>query len=196
MKAITELLPIFEQRLSQYFPEAFSRLNPGLSKEQIDDTISSNKLDFTDDVYSYFEWKNGISHENIKSTDQLLLFPNGIPFTLAEAVHDYEELAIKKSVFESNYFPLFNDGNESFLLINLDPDAPDYNMISLCSPKLYGDAQPITIYDSFASMLETAITAFDQKAVWISDGSLESDSDSYYQVASEINPNSDYWQYD
>jgi len=190
-----ELLNTLEQTLQTVHPGIVQKLNEGLSKTEIDKVAASAQVTFTDEVYDLFTWKNGIQHTDFRSTGQLLLFPKGSPFTLLEAAHDYDLLSITKHFFEPNYFPLFCGGDENILLIDLDEDSNTYKTISLYSPPLLGNTSPMTIYDSFSSMLETAIAGYAQKAFWIDQDSLQVNNDAYYDIASNLNPISQYWQF-
>ncbi|MBX2922182.1 MAG: hypothetical protein KF746_08320 [Chitinophagaceae bacterium] len=171
------------------------KLNAGLSVGEIDKIASDYQVSFTDEVYDLFTWKNGIQHDVASTDTQLLLFPNGIPFSLSEAADDFDLLSVTKHFFEPNYFPLFSGNNENILLIDLGQDSPTYKTISLYSPSLFGSSDPMTIYDSFLSMIETAIACYDQKAFWVDQDSLQVNQDVYYSIAGNLNPNSQYWQY-
>ena len=190
-----ELLLVFEQALKQANPSLVQKLNTGLTVDEINKIASSCQLTFTGEIYDLFSWKNGIQHQSIGSVAQLLLFPNGIPFNLIEAVHDYDLLSVTKHFFEPNYFPLFYNENEDLLLIDLDEDSETYSMISLYSPTLLGNSEPMTIYDSLSDLLKTAISCYEQKVFWITQDGLQMDADAYYQTASTLNPNSQYWQF-
>lgn len=190
-----ELLTTLQQVLSGVHPSLVQKLNPGLSSGEIDAVAKSAQLSFTEEIYDLFTWKNGIQHEGISSTDQLLIFPNGIPYTLQEAANDYDILSVTKHFFETSYFPLFSGSEEAILLLDLDPGSVSYQMISLFSPPLLGDTTPVPIFDSFSRMLETVISCYKQKAFWIDQDCLQVDSDAHYTIASSFNPNSQYWQY-
>ena len=194
MAANSELLMALEQTLANIHPAIVAKLNPGLSVTEINKTAASAQLTFTEEVYDLFIWKNGIQHQGINSIAQLLLFPVGIPFTLAEAAHDYDLLSVTKQFFSPNYFPLFYGDNDDILLIDLDRDSDTYKKICLYSAALMGEGDPITMFDSFSSMLETALVCYDQKAFWINYDRLEVNNDAHYRIGSDLNPNSEYWQ--
>ncbi|MFT3750665.1 MAG: hypothetical protein QM768_20305 [Agriterribacter sp.] len=193
--ANNNLLQRFEQTLLQVHPAVVKRLNSGLPVDEIDKIALSYQLAFTEDVYHLFTWKNGIRHETANTTDELLLFPKGIPFSLLEAAHDYDLLSVTKHFFETSYFPLFSAGNEDILLINLDAYSPVYKMISLYSAALFGNETPVTVYDSFSSMLQTVIEGYGQKALWIEDDSLQVNDNAYHSIAAGLNPGSAFWNY-
>lgn len=190
-----DLLAVLEQTLNQYYPALAGKLNAGLSDSEIDKVASVYELNFTGEVYDLFSWKNGVQHEGADSTNQLLIFPNGIPFTLPEAAHNFDMLSVTKHFFEPNYFPLFSGGDNDLLLIDLDRDSSTYKMISLYSPSLLGNSDPVTIYDGFSSLLETVISCYRQKAFWIDQDCLQVDNDAYNSIAGNLNPNSQYWQF-
>lgn len=190
-----ELLLALEQTLTKYHPVLVNRLNNGISTADINQRISPYNIDFTQDVYDIFSWKNGIQQKGTESPDQLLLFPNGTPLSLDVALGNFENSAVKNSLYESNYFPLFTGDKENTLLIDLDENSPSYQMISLYSPSLMGQSEPMTIYDSLTTLLGTVITCYDQKAFWINQDKLEVDNDTHYTIASNLNVNSDYWKY-
>ncbi|MEI2273101.1 hypothetical protein OHD16_13205 [Sphingobacterium sp. ML3W] len=191
----TNLLKTLEEVLEEIHPSLFKRLTTGIAKEEIDKIASANRVDFCEEVYDLFTWKNGVSHMGISSVEQLLIFPDGIPFSIMEAVGVYNSHAITKQLFEPDYFPLFSDGNENILLINLDEDNAAYKTICLYSPSLLGTGTPIPIYDSLVNLITTVIACYQKKAFWLVNDCLEVDSDAHYSIASNLNPNSQYWQY-
>ena len=189
------LLQGLEQTLAQLHPSILPKLNNGLSNSDIESVAASLQLTFTTAIYDLFSWKNGIQHKAGDSPGQLLLFSNGIPYTLAEAADQYKLLALSKHIIETNYFPLFSSGNNDILVTDLDQASDTYSMIGLYSPALLGNNNVMTIYDSFASMIQTAFACYLQKAYWIDQDSLVTDADSHYSIASGLNPNSAYWQF-
>ncbi len=190
-----QLLQALEQTLLQVHPSLLQRLDSGLSTGEIDRIAASVQLNFTDDVYDLFSWKNGLRQEAAGPAAQFQLFFNGMPYTLSEAAGEYHLLSLTKHFFEPNYFPLFSGGNDDILLIDLDNDSETYAMISLYAPALLGNNNPVTIYDSFAQMIQTALACYQQNAYRVIQGSLDIDSDAQYNIASALNPNSGYWQF-
>jgi len=189
------LLTTLEQTLTKVYPSVVQKLNGGMTTGEIDKYASLAQLTFTDEIYDLFTWKNGIRQTAGGSPAQLLIFPNGIPYSLNEAVDDYDLQAVTKHLFQPNYFPLFSSGTDDILLIDLDADSDTYKMISLYSPPLLDGGDPMTIYDSFSSMLETVIACYDQKAFWVAEDRLAVDGSAYHAIASNFNRNSEFWQF-
>ncbi len=184
-----------EQTLQQFHPALLQKLNSGISEDEIKKLASDYQVSLTDDVYDLFTWKNGVTRQSGDVTDSLLMFPDGVPFSLADAAAAYELLSVTKHLFETNYFPLFSGNNGNLLLMDLDAYSPTFKAISLYSPTLLGSAAPMTIYDSLLSMMETAVACYQQGAFRIDQDALQVNSDTYYSIASSMNPDSQYWQF-
>jgi len=189
------LLNTLEQLLQKYHPSLLRKMNKGLTDDDVEAFGPKCEITVTDELYDLFMWRNGITPATMDSIDQLIIFPTGRPISLAEAADNFDLLSVTKHLFESNYFPLFAGDNGNFLLIDLDSASPTFKTISLFAPQESGNAAPITIYDTFATLLETVIACYKQGAFRIKDGALEVDSDMHYRIAGNLNPNSQYWQY-
>ncbi|WP_448633976.1 hypothetical protein [Pedobacter panaciterrae] len=193
------LFQILELILKQVHSSLVKKFNHGLSIHEINEMMATQQLTFPQEVYDLFTWKNGFKPSEAHPIIPLHLFPNGIPFTLDEALHCYDLLSITKQCFKPNYFPLFAGcspaSNDHILLIDLDQNSDSYRMISLYSPSMFGAADPMTIYDSLSSLLETTISSYDRRAFWIADEALVIDSRMFHTIMSDLNPNSEYWQH-
>jgi len=190
------LLTILEQKLARVHPLLLKNLNDGLTIKDIDKISVALGVTFTTDVYDMFSWKNGVRMDGSFPLTQKLIFPTGIPFSLSEAVDRYNLLALSKHFIEPNYFPLFSNGKDDVLLIDLDQDSDTYSMMSLYSPALLGNnGSPVTIYDSFSLMLQTILECYNKNAYWIDQDNLQVDNDLRYDIACQLNPGSQFWQY-
>lgn len=181
--------------ITQAHPALMQQLQPGLSANDIDKLLATVRVQLTAELYTLFSWKNGVKTVGDATPETLQIFPMGIPYSLANAVETYQSISLKQHLFETDYFPLFFSGHGDIFLYDTDESSPTYSMISLYSPELLGKHTSETIYDSLSSLLDTAITCYEKKIFRIDKGLLEFDSDGHYSVASELNPNSYYWQY-
>lgn len=192
---ISPILQRLAEVVTQVHPALAKKLQPGLSAGEIDELLASARLQFTAELYTLFSWEDGVATTSGVTPETLQIFPMGIPFSLASAVGTYKTTSLKQHLFETNYFPLFYSGHGDMFLYDLDESSPTYSMISLYSPELLGKNTLETIYDTLASLLDTATTCYDKQIFRIDQDRLEFDSDGHYNVASELNPNSYYWQY-
>lgn len=191
----TVLFKTLEQTLQQFHPALLQKLNNGISENDIKKIASGCQVSLTGDVCGLFAWKNGVTRKTGDVADALLMFPDGVPFSLADAATAYNLLSLTKNLFEANYFPLFSGNNGNLLLMDLDSCSPTFQSISLYSPTLLGSATPMTIYDSLSSMMETAVACYQQGAFRIDQDTLQVNSDTHYSIASGMNPESQYWQF-
>lgn len=195
VSAIGPALDKLGETITQVHPALMQQLQPGLSGNDIDKLLNTVQVQFTTELYALFSWKNGVKNIDNATPEAWQIFPMGIPYSLANAVEAYQSASLKQHLFETDYFPFFYSGHGDILLYNMDESNPTYRMISLYSPELLGTNTPKTIYDSLPSLVDTMLTCYAKQIFWISQGKLEFDSDGHYNVASELNPNSYYWQY-
>jgi len=189
-----ELLAALQKLLLKFHPSLAKQLKAGASIGEIDKVAATIKLTFTDGMYDLFTWKNGIKRTGTGVLSQSLLFPDGIPFSLSEAVHIYRLLIKTNNLFRPNFFPLFSGEYETILLIDLDEKSETHKMISLYSPPALDGANLMTIYDSLSSLLQTVIAAYNEEACRIDGDTLEVDIVAYTNIAGSHNPVSKYWR--
>ena len=87
-----------------------SYLNPGISKSAVDESLQLADLDiaFPAEVYSLYEWKNGIDDEAWQSrmVGELCLFKLGIFVSLNVAIVSYIKQAGQPGYWSKSLFPI------------------------------------------------------------------------------------------
>ena len=177
-----------------------SYLQPGISKEVVDDTLRKANLDivFPDEVYSLYGWKNGINEDEseLKDLGELSLFQLGIFTSLNLSMNSYLGWAVQKGYWSQGLFPLFESGGGDYYLIDTNSKSTTYKMILLYSPSNPYIRHAVSIFDSLDSWLTSVIECYRQKAYFFdSDSSyLEIDPKIQNAIWRKNNPNSEYFR--
>ena len=96
MSRLTEALESFYNLLCLEHPEIASCLQPGLTREEIDDKVKNLQFSLPEEVYDLYQWRNGMQ-ENIffylnSSTGYV---PNVARFYSLEKVLNPETIKVK-----------------------------------------------------------------------------------------------------
>lgn len=83
MTKLTEALNRLEEILKQTVPEIVTRIQPSLTRTEIDKSIADLSL-IPNDVYDLYQWHNGLSGQpkNMSLTDKLIRLKNQYKFNL------------------------------------------------------------------------------------------------------------------
>ena len=161
----TALFEKLEAALRQRNPEMADRLEPGLSEKRIRRMLERAGVQGTvEPIVSLFAWKNGVNNsDQALSREQASLFPKSIYIFM-----DLDMMACHFGNFKDclehhpayakvvgRYFPLFWDGSNSWLGVDLDPTRN--NRLVLIHTEF--EQMVFRAYDSFEEFLNDAIRA-------------------------------------
>ncbi|GGB19877.1 SMI1/KNR4 family protein [Puia dinghuensis] len=175
-------------------------LQPGISKSDVDNSLKLADIDVSlpKEVYSLYEWKNGINDEDSESTPigELRLFKLGVFVSLNLAIDDYLGLAIRKSYWSKGLFPLFGSGGGDYYLIDTQKRSVTRGMIMYYSPSNPYFQGTASIFDSLDSCLSSIIECYRVKAYYFNPDSpyLEIEGKLEMAIWRKHNPKSEYYR--
>ncbi len=168
-----KLLEELEVALRQRNPQLAKRLQSGISEARIRRMLDRSKArGAIEPVVSLFSWKNGTDNFcNELSKEQASPFPKSVYMfmeldMLLGHFAGFEECLTYHPEYArvvGRYFPLFWDGSNSWLAVDLDPVG--HNRIVLVHTEF--EQMLFEAYDSFEQFLKDAIQA-NQKGVSLS----------------------------
>jgi hypothetical protein len=188
MKNINVLINKFDTVLKKYNPVNYQKMQPPLSKAQINEYLMSIKL-FDVNIAALFEWKNGVDvSDGLDTTDQIFNF--GILYPLEKVIDSF--MNFPREI--SSFVPLIGDATGDFLLFDSRP-GPGYGKIFLESASLLSIEVPYSYFDSIPAMIQTTIIAYEKRVFKYDDDEkwLEQDTDAFRKIAKKINTNCNYW---
>jgi len=155
------------------------------------------QLDPSEDLNALYMWKPGLKKENLNIIGfDYMLFDTGSHIEYTEALRNYQLLVLQES-FENKFLPFIFMPRmllEDPILIDLSKKSNTFGQIFFFSPGTL-IMEPISIYDSLSSMLETIIECYRKRVYTLSEeGILQTDDDKEVEISSRINKNSDYWK--
>lgn len=171
-------------------------LQPGISKNNIEEKLQAHRMIFPTEVYDLYAWKNGIQEEKLETRrlGELSMFRLGIfpPFEIN--LSDYGEFR-SAGLWDENFFPVFGSGGGDFYLIDCDKSSRTYGMLHYYSPSAVDYKGIITIYDSLESLISTVVRCYESKIYYFSDsGILNINFDLEIPISKSENPKSEYWK--
>lgn len=173
-----EITPILK-KLEHFFVTqqsiAFSQLQDGISRAEIDEMKKDLNLAFPPEVYGLFEWKNGLTDSSDITIGESVLFRWGAMMPFDHFVEVYHASQNAKS-YAPHYFPIFTNSGGDYILINCNKDDAFYGYLYWHSPALYGtelDAR----YTSLSALLECVLECFEAGGYYFENGKFEEDSD-------------------
>lgn len=199
MNTFKKLLIEFDEVLRHYNLPNYSKLKPPLPINDIDAYFAELNIR-NEELHMLYEWKNGVSLS--KGSCEILKFGcfislesivNNTNFFTNETVPAIEEYSETK-FWKSAFIPLTENYDDAILFFNNNPGI-DNGKIFLFSPSLMF-VDPISYYDSVYSMIETTNECYKQ-GIFIYDpinDFLDVNIDRYFELATSININSDYWK--
>jgi cell wall assembly regulator SMI1 len=63
MSRLTEALESFYNLLCLEYPEIASHLQPGLTREEIDNRVKNLQFSLPEEVYELYQWRNGMQQD-------------------------------------------------------------------------------------------------------------------------------------
>jgi hypothetical protein len=160
-----ELLQRLEMAVRQRSPQLAERLQPGLSERRIRRELErSNVGGCVHPIVSLFSWKNGVNNDSgALSREQASLFPRSIYMFMeldmmtAHFQGFFEDMQCHPAYARilGKYFPLFWDGSNSWLAVDLDPS----NQSRLILLHTECEQMAFEAYSSFEGFLRDAVRA-------------------------------------
>lgn len=86
---LTSILKKLDGIFSSQYSIAFTRLQDGLSRTEIEERAASINLAFLPEVFELFQWKNGLRQSDDLTIAQSLLFPDGVFESLDGCIETY-----------------------------------------------------------------------------------------------------------
>ncbi len=156
MNKFKDVLNAFEDKIQNINPFLLSCFNHGIDNpEKIKAILKKNRLEPTEDLVIFYQWKNGIDKSKIVLDYRAHFCLWGIFFPL-----EYQE-ELYQITLEMNelYFPIM----ENRILINLDIKSTNYGSVFLFDPSLQ-IIEPKLLFNSIKPMFLFFIECFEQKA--------------------------------
>ncbi len=171
--------------------------NEGLSRRDIDSLLDRENISisFTDELYSLYQWRNGINIFD-DSGIYFVFFPLAAFVPLDILTDAYNYYAIANDYWEKNLFPVFANLAGDFYLLDIDPQSATFKKIFKFSPSNASFLGAITVFDSLQKLLETVIVCYKTEIYKydLQQNFLVVDPIKEYEVAKDINRDSEYWK--
>lgn len=209
--SLTLALDAVLQQLIRLGRPLVSLLQPGLSRETIDDMMQPFPFKLSEDLYQLYMWRNGTRAGTYAETS-LFAHPAAHFAPLASALDASEELSeylntdeLKQTwgplEFEPSpyYFDLFSDPGDSDFLVPCGTTSLKKPPILFWSPEL---GEPHIHYSDLESMMWTIAACYESGAYYLRNAfeneplDVEADYEREKQIACQFNPSVSYWQED
>lgn len=191
---VTEILDQINLYLTQSNAYALDFLLPGLAKEDIDTQTGDGKVILPEDVYKLYQWRNGIANIYDHNFNHQPFFSFGIFYSLQSAIELYKSHSIVDQYWSDCYFPLFTNGGGDFILLNIDEQSEENGMVYLYSPSINLSIEPVSIYDSIKTMLDTILLCYQKQAYFFENRELAVNTKLEFEIGQLKNPHSLFWQ--
>jgi hypothetical protein len=188
MEPFEILLREFDAVLRKYNPSNYAKLQDPLPDEQIEEFMKANGI--TEEAFRMlYQWKNGI---NYLKSPRCFITDEGA-FISIESIARFIKQPAEDSSWKSSFIPLMMDNDGAALLFN-NEKGEDYGRIHLFSVAALHIDEPISIYDSIETMVQTYVDAYKQgDFVYSAEyGDLDIE-DEYYKIGGALNKQSKYW---
>lgn len=191
MSNFETLLAEFDKTLKQFSPNMYSRLQPPLPNSDIQRLLKSVGIE-DEDVYSLYQWKNGVSNESERS----MIFDFECTMLNLEKVEQLKK-NYKLDSNEMEGLVILFDNEEDCLLFNTNR-GEDYGKLHLYSVPLLSIESPLPYFDSLSSMLKTTTEQYKQGGLVYDEGSnfLLSHSEINIKIYETFNPKSDFYNHE
>ncbi|RYU89216.1 SMI1/KNR4 family protein [Mucilaginibacter terrigena] len=189
---INTAIEIFFDTVKRFNKKLYNNLDSGLSEIEIKNFESTVNFKFPPEVFSLYRLKNGFKIESKLNLHQSLLFDNGLFLSVEQATSEYN--ALYKNIPELKFkLPLFDSGGGDFLLLDCDPNSPNYRKILIWSPPLE-IVEPEVIYRSLADLCLTNTRCLTTDVYRYDDnGDLQFDFQKLKAAAILANGRLEYW---
>lgn len=186
-----------------------SLLQPGLSREVIDEMVNPLPFELPEDLYQLYMWRNGTRGGSYAATS-LFAHPASyfapLDLALDASVHLSEDLITdhlretwEPLEFEpsTHYFDLFSDPGDSDFLVPCGITPLERPPIIFWSPE---SGTPRIYYSDLESMVWTIAACYKSGAYFLTNAfeneplSVDADYTQERQIAQRLNPTVRYWQ--
>jgi len=191
---VTETLNEINKYLVQSEAYVLDFMLPGIDKDEISRQLAGAEIKLPDDVYQLYQWRNGIANIYDHKFNHEVFFEFGIFYSLQSAIALYQDHGLVNKYWDSSFFPLFTNGGGDFLLVNINEQSDGYGSIYLYSPAINLSIDPVSIYDTAATMMDTILVSYQERAYFFEDRELEYNSDLEHEIAKSLNPKSSFWR--
>ena len=144
------------------------------------------------------EFKLLVEHIGGNSINEIIenecqIFQFGSILSLEEMV---EHTNMIEPLWIKTFIPMVANGDGEYLLFNNDIGEKNFGKLHLYSPSLLFVNDPISYYDSIFCMILTTIQAYKKGFLKydVDEDWLDHDMDGLFQIAKNINKDSDYWK--
>lgn len=169
---------------------------PGLSRNDIRVQTEESKIILPQDAYALYEWRNGIDNIYDHNFNHQPFFSFGIFYSLSSAIELYKSHAVVNKYWADCYFPLFTNGGGDFILLNIDRQSEEFGRLYLYSPAINLSIEPVSLYDSIKTMVDTILLCYKKHACFFENRELMVDNDLETEISRHQNPQSLFWQFD
>jgi len=191
---VTEVLDQINLYLTQSNAYVLDFFLPGLTREDIYTQTEDAKVILPEDAYKLYQWRNGIANIYAHNFNHQPFFSFGIFYSLQSAIELYKSHSLVNGYWEDCYFPLFTNGGGDFILLNIDEKSREYEMVYLYSPSINLSIEPVSIYDSIKTMLDTILLCYQKKAYFFEGRELAVNTRLEFEIGQFKNPQSFFWQ--
>ncbi|HEX6432510.1 MAG TPA: SMI1/KNR4 family protein [Niastella sp.] len=195
MKNIEELLNRLLQVLTEVNAPLVNMLQKGIDRSAIEAEITELEISLPEEVYSLFNWRNGISLTGNNTFNQAWFFPLGSLTSLEDSTANYRFNAGNDGYWNEKMFMLFESGVGEMYLIDCDDKSPTYRMIYKHWAGAVDFEVVITMYDSLECFLRSVNECFETKAYYYDEtGGFIFDFTKGVMVSKKNNPKSEMWK--
>ena len=196
MKELEKKLKELELLIIEYNYPILGHFKSGITASEIAETFRNFKFPLRDDIIQLYMWKNGIVDMFKKKTGEIELFTGGIMMPLELATSMYSLEAKVQKAFKKDFFPLFTNGGGDYILMHLDEKKKTFGQLFLYSPSILLNDKPVSIYDSLMGLFKTVLEIYTRRGYFFNetDKTLEVDYDIENEIATKMNPKSDFWK--
>lgn len=153
------------------------------------------------ELLELYRWKSGCDKkmlfeiENIEKSRKLCSFGNLSTISISTSMYKEYQVCNQYWFIDECLFPLVFDGiYEDPVLINLNEKSKDYKAIYYYSPAVVLSEDPMKVYDSIESWIETIIQCYKKHIYRIDkEGYLINDVKAEVELTRKLNPDSEYW---
>lgn len=159
MNTITDKLNLLIDLIEKREPEEVNTLQPGLTREEIQQKTASLPFDFPEELYELYKWRNGVREDEMIGCNPLMIFRDHYLSNLDDAIDNYR---LFKDIFDDEDKRIA-DWNKCFPFADLDGSyylfvCGNHILIDKYKSPIIEVFEAISlIFYSFDSMLNTCI---------------------------------------
>jgi hypothetical protein len=177
-----------------------SFFQPGIAKQAVDAALKKGGvgIKLPDEVYSLYEWRNGIGEEKLNSMalGEVALFTLAVFNSLNLAIETYHSPDLRSYAWCIGLFPLFESFAGDFYFIDTNEESDTYKMIMFYSFSNPYISKATSVFDSLYSCLTTVAECYKKGAYFYIPGLsyLETNRKQEISIWENNNPKSEYFK--